>query len=457
VIVLLDDARRWPDLARHHRRDGLYSEGLVIRDRGAAAHRGAWLRALVQAEPTVVLGSRAVLLPGWRERLEALAVTLEQQPWHVLHLDAEQQGDAYLVTAEGAELLLEEAPTTTDLASALASVAALEVLAVDPPVAVTVAGAVRIVDAIEEAADAGDDELVLVAPPEAAVVANAFEVAVAHAVGGPVRSADGRTMLGWPDELSALERSDGEDPLGVFAYVDGPASSGLVAVDGRVLDASTGRHPAVLLGRREEVDRLRAEVVASVGDDLAALLRYDGALPIAGDLHEVGEELVSLPFWTPAFCARVVRAAEALGAWGAQDDDPVPGDEVSLSVLLPRLFAHVEDHLAAVVVPRLRQQWPTLEFHGLRDAFVIRFTPDAVGGLRLHHDVAQVSASVKLNAGYDGGELVFPRQGVSNLDVPVGHLLAWPSLVTHPHAAEPVAAGVKYSLTLWFEVPGPPG
>ena len=111
--------------------------------------------------------------------------------------------------------------------------------------------------------------------------------------------------------------------------------------------------------------------------------------------------------------------------------------------------------MAAATVPVLREHWPTLEFHGLRDAFVIKYTEGDSEGLRLHHDVAQVSGSVKLNDGYAGGELVFPRQGVSNVALPVGTLLAWPSLVTHPHAAEPVAAGVKYGLTLWFEVPGP--
>ena len=99
---------------------------------------------------------------------------------------------------------------------------------------------------------------------------------------------------------------------------------------------------------------------------------------------------MSVPFWTPTFCAIVIRAAEALAAWTADPTDPVPGHEVSLAVLCPRLFAHVEDHVAALVVPRLRYQWPTLEFHGLRDAFVIRTREGDDEGLRLHHDIAQV-------------------------------------------------------------------
>jgi hypothetical protein len=73
--------------------------------------------------------------------------------------------------------------------------------------------------------------------------------------------------------------------------------------------------------------------------------------------------------------------------------------------------------------------------------------------LRLHHDVAQVSASVKLNDDYVGAELDFPRQDFTNADVPVGSLLVWPSLVTHPHQTQPLVSGVKYGLTIWFEIP----
>jgi hypothetical protein len=35
----------------------------------------------------------------------------------------------------------------------------------------------------------------------------------------------------------------------------------------------------------------------------------------------------------------------------------------------------------------------------------------------------------------------------------VGDLLAWPSLVTHPHQTSQLRSGVKYALTVWFELP----
>jgi hypothetical protein len=31
--------------------------------------------------------------------------------------------------------------------------------------------------------------------------------------------------------------------------------------------------------------------------------------------------------------------------------------------------------------------------------------------------------------------------------------LVWPSLVTHPHASLQIRGGVKYSLTIWCELP----
>ena len=43
--------------------------------------------------------------------------------------------------------------------------------------------------------------------------------------------------------------------------------------------------------------------------------------------------------------------------------------------------------------------------------------------------------------------------GGADAPQPVGSLLAWPSLVTHPHETAPLRAGVKYGLTVWFDLP----
>lgn len=186
--------------------------------------------------------------------------------------------------------------------------------------------------------------------------------------------------------------------------------------------------------------------------ELEDLLSYTGARA-DGDATDVAPDILSMPFWTPRFCSLVVRAAEAVGGFDAQPDDPVPGREISLMAIAPRLYEHLENDIGRRLWPALRSWWPLVDYHGLRDAFVIKYAPGGQESLRDHHDVAQVSASIKLNDEYEGAELEFPRQGFDNSATAVGDLLAWPSLVTHPHRSAAIRSGTKYSLTIWCELP----
>ncbi len=188
-------------------------------------------------------------------------------------------------------------------------------------------------------------------------------------------------------------------------------------------------------------------------DDLQRVLGYVGAADDNEPIRLVGPELYATSFWTPEFCAAIIRAAEAIGAFEPQPDDPVPGHEVSLALISPRLFEQVQADIGIRLWPQLRQAWPYIDYHGLRDVFVIRYALGEQESLRIHHDVAQVSASIKLNDDYVGGELAFPLQSFDNASMAVGTLLAWPSLVTHPHQTNQLESGVKYALTIWCELP----
>ena len=195
------------------------------------------------------------------------------------------------------------------------------------------------------------------------------------------------------------------------------------------------------------------EVMLPQVDDLQRVLGYVDAVDDRRGTIKLGDDLFMLPFWNPRFCQAIVRAAETVGGFDAQAGDPVPGDEISLAVISPRLFEAVEQDIGERVWPQLREHWPLIDYHGINDAFIIKYESGRQEELRLHHDVAQVSASVKLNDNYQGAELEFPRQHVTNSSVAVGTLLAWPSLVTHPHRSTPITSGVKYSLTIWCELP----
>jgi 2OG-Fe(II) oxygenase superfamily len=206
----------------------------------------------------------------------------------------------------------------------------------------------------------------------------------------------------------------------------------------------------IVHGRAPEIADLRASLAANrrAVDDLAAAFAI-----IPPQLEQVAPEVLVTSMVTPKWCEELCALIEAFDAWESDPDDPVPGDEFSLR-LTPRLFDVIERGVADHIVPALRTYWTDFAWNGLTDAFVIRYdamqdTPE----LRVHHDVAQISMAIRLNDGYQGGALRFPRQDWDNLAVPVGSAAIWPSLVTHPHAGERVTAGRKYSLTIWFALP----
>ncbi len=194
--------------------------------------------------------------------------------------------------------------------------------------------------------------------------------------------------------------------------------------------------------------------MTGAANDLERILGYVGAVDERDGITEVGPELYQLPFWTADFCAVVIRAAEATGAFAPDPDDPVPGREMSLAPISPVLFEAVQRDIGLRIWPQLQTAWPLIEYCGLRDAFVIRYAAGEQESLRLHQDVAQVSGTVRLTDQHRGAALHFPRQGYRNDAQPVGSLLVWPSLVTHPHEALPLESGIKYGLTVWCELPG---
>ena len=187
--------------------------------------------------------------------------------------------------------------------------------------------------------------------------------------------------------------------------------------------------------------------------DLELILGYRDAVDSSLLIKRVAEEIFALSCWTPKFCDALIRAAELTGAFEINPNDPVPGHEVSLAVISPQLFNAVEVDFGLRIWPQLLQQWPLIDYHGIQDVFVIKYEVGQQEELRMHHDVAQVSASIKLNENYQGAELEFPRQNFSNREMKIGQMVAWPSLVTHPHRSAPIVSGVKYSATVWFELP----
>jgi hypothetical protein len=162
---------------------------------------------------------------------------------------------------------------------------------------------------------------------------------------------------------------------------------------------------------------------------------------------EVAKDILVVPFLSEAECKEIIAKSEAVGGWGQMAGDKFPAQEIRADKL--GLWAELEaawkDHLGKIA----ESKWTPMEHIGLRDAFAMRYAMDTQTSLGFHTDASLVTGSVKLNEDYEGAELVFPHQDFSNINVPLGHCILFPSAVTHGHKVNPLKSGVKYSLTMW--------
>ena len=168
-----------------------------------------------------------------------------------------------------------------------------------------------------------------------------------------------------------------------------------------------------------------------------------------GNLKEVSSDILEAEFLTPEMCAKLIEKAEAFNKWESMPGDKFPGQELRIRELDINLFNQLESYLREKVYPKLEKHWWPLQMYGIRDAFIIKYSPETQSSLKCHHDASLVSANIKLNDGYEGGETHFYRQKFNNKDTPVGNAIYWPSQVTHGHEGLKVTSGTKYNLVIW--------
>ena len=216
--------------------------------------------------------------------------------------------------------------------------------------------------------------------------------------------------------------------------------------DGMLLNVDTGCFPCVYHGNGGPYEKKMFEKYyellfgkPTITDPM--FIKNNGKLDI------IDNDMLVIDFMTNEQCERLIEIADSHGGWEPMPDDKFPAYEIRLKELglWEQLCAHWKDN----VYPIVEQYWKPLMMYGMRDAFVMRYSVDTQKSLGLHNDASLVTGSVKLNDNYKGASLIFPRQNVSNDDIPVGKMILFPGAVTHGHACTELEEGVKYSLTMW--------
>jgi hypothetical protein len=262
------------------------------------------------------------------------------------------------------------------------------------------------------------------------------------------------------DRMAAILLSGGPPNLvldlstQVFHVLDGTGTDA-VAVEGRVHVG--GEEPLVLLdplsGGRA-LARMQVDLDDGGSRDLARLLRYDGAIDDVGEISMPAPSILVGAFWTGAFCSTIIRAAETAAAWANPGEGSTPFSEVSLLSLSSRLFSLIEDDLLSRIWPRVVSMWPQAGDLVVDDIVVVRQEAGEAGGTTQKPPAgALFGGSVRLNEGYGGGALLFPRQTWDDGRMSVGSISLWPWAESHPRRVESVSRGVKYALNLSWRRP----
>ena len=169
------------------------------------------------------------------------------------------------------------------------------------------------------------------------------------------------------------------------------------------------------------------------------------------------KDIIMTPFYTTEFCDELVEMAKFYsekftadiiyaGVDGVSDDSP--WGSLYFSRISQFLFENYCEHYKKYICPIIEKHFYPERIGGWFSPMIIKYSKPGQN-VALHSDASSFTLNVKLNTEFEGCELEFPRQDWSNKDIPKGWCFIWPSTNTHPHKAEPLISGTKYSLVSW--------
>lgn len=173
------------------------------------------------------------------------------------------------------------------------------------------------------------------------------------------------------------------------------------------------------------------------------MISYKGAIDPHFGSYEIKNDIITMPFWKREFCDELVEVCEEYKDRFFTKEG-YDTHELLLSDVSRLLFQDYALHFKEHVAPILRKEW-MFDLDGMFSPFFLRYFMAGPRKLHLHNDTSLFTTSIKLNDDYEGCHIFFPRQNFSMQDVPVGHAVIWPSVLTHPHYVTELTRGVKYS------------
>ena len=183
--------------------------------------------------------------------------------------------------------------------------------------------------------------------------------------------------------------------------------------------------------------------------------------PECGTKVEIYKDIIITPFYTEEFCDYLVSIAKYFDSRffeyinyrnDKESNNTSPWNTLFMSRISQLMFEDFCGHYKKFLVPLIHKQFQESGISGWFSPFIIKY--DKIGqNVTLHNDASEFTMNVKLNTDFEGATLRFPRQEWCNEDLPNGWCFLWHSTVTHPHVADPLVSGTKYTLASWTHPP----
>ena len=165
-------------------------------------------------------------------------------------------------------------------------------------------------------------------------------------------------------------------------------------------------------------------------------------------LREVSQNILHTKFISPEICSLILEACLEKDSWSGNKRQSYSTQDIHLKTELPSWYELLKVGLDTAL-EKASEWWNLGEEISVAEVFALKYSMDTQRVLKVHHDDSFISGSIKLNSGYHGAELFFPRQNFTNKNIPIGDLLLWPGQITHEHGSATLLSGEKYSITIW--------
>lgn len=232
----------------------------------------------------------------------------------------------------------------------------------------------------------------------------------------------------------------------IFQCLANATNDVIIKPNKQLVNTNTRCCPCILHGNGGESTKREFN---NIFNALFSVYNADISFSDPSELQVVAPEILEIDLLTPEMCEKLIDKAEKNGDWKSMYGDKFPAQEMRIRELDLNLFNQMEEHLKQKVYPLIENYWKPLLMYGLRDAFIIKYSPQTQASLKCHHDASLVSGNVKLNSDYTGGDTYYYRQNFSNINTPIGKMTLWPGQVTHGHEGREVTSGTKYNLVIW--------